>query len=166
MGSLQPGRGWWDWVWRENHSVEIRYLWLRGEREKRHREPSPGSDQLLPRRLFSFSVYNWKKFSSGTYIFTYEQKTFISPMQDYILVKNLHAMRETWVQSLGWEDPLEEGIVTHSSLLAWRIPMDWGAWWATTHEVVGSDTAEQLSTANWFQLHRHELGQISAHPGP
>ena len=45
-------------------------------------------------------------------------------MQDYILVKNLHAMRETWVQSLGWEDPLEEGIVTHSSLLAWRIPMD------------------------------------------
>ena len=38
------------------------------------------------------------------------------------LVKNLPAMRETWVRSLGWEDPLEEGKVTHSSILAWRIP--------------------------------------------
>ena len=38
------------------------------------------------------------------------------------LVKNLSAMRETWVQSLGWEDPLEKGKATHSSILAWRIP--------------------------------------------
>ena len=38
------------------------------------------------------------------------------------MVKNLPAIRETWVQSLGWEDPLEEGMATHSSLLAWRIP--------------------------------------------
>ena len=38
------------------------------------------------------------------------------------LVKNLPAMRETWVQSLGWEDPLEKGRATHSSILAWRIP--------------------------------------------
>ena len=37
-------------------------------------------------------------------------------------VKNLPAMLETWVQSLGWEDPLEEGMATHSSVLAWRIP--------------------------------------------
>ena len=37
-------------------------------------------------------------------------------------------MRETWVQSLGWEDPLEEGMATHSSILAWRTPMDRGAW--------------------------------------
>ena len=37
--------------------------------------------------------------------------------------------RETSVQSLGQEDPLEEGIVIHSSILAWRIPMDRGAWW-------------------------------------
>jgi len=37
-------------------------------------------------------------------------------------VKNLPAMRETWVQSLGWEDPLEKGTTTHSSILAWRIP--------------------------------------------
>ena len=38
------------------------------------------------------------------------------------LVKNLPAMWETWVQSLGWEDPLEKGKATHSSILAWRIP--------------------------------------------
>ena len=38
------------------------------------------------------------------------------------LVKNLPAMRETWVQSLGWEDPLEKGKATHSSILAWKIP--------------------------------------------
>ena len=38
------------------------------------------------------------------------------------IVKNLPAMRETWVQSLGWEDPLGEGMATHSSILAWRIP--------------------------------------------
>ena len=44
------------------------------------------------------------------------------------MVKNLPAMWETWVRSLGWEDPLEEGMVTHSSILAWRIPMDRGVW--------------------------------------
>ena len=38
------------------------------------------------------------------------------------LVKNLPAIRKTWVQSMGWEDPLEKGKATHSSILAWRIP--------------------------------------------
>ena len=38
------------------------------------------------------------------------------------MVKNLPAMQETWVRSLGWEKPLEEGMTTHSSILAWRIP--------------------------------------------
>ena len=38
------------------------------------------------------------------------------------MVKNLPAMQETWVQSLGWEDPLEKRMATHSSILAWRIP--------------------------------------------
>ena len=37
-------------------------------------------------------------------------------------IKHLLAIRETWVQSLGWEDPLEKGMATHSSILAWRIP--------------------------------------------
>ena len=39
-----------------------------------------------------------------------------------LLVNNLPAMQETWVQPLGWEDPLEKGMATHSSILAWRIP--------------------------------------------
>ena len=38
------------------------------------------------------------------------------------VVKNLPAMQETWVPSLGWEDPLKKGMATHSSVLAWRIP--------------------------------------------
>ena len=42
------------------------------------------------------------------------------------LVKNPPEMRETWVQSLGWEDPLEKGKATHSSSLTWRIPCPWG----------------------------------------
>ena len=41
---------------------------------------------------------------------------------DWDLVKNLPAMRETWILSLGWEDPLEKGKPTHSSVLAWRTP--------------------------------------------
>ena len=43
------------------------------------------------------------------------------------LIKNLPSMQETWVQSLGWEDPLEKGTAIHSSILAWRIP--WTSPW-------------------------------------
>ena len=56
---------------------------------------------------------------------------------------NSLAMQETQeiqVQSLGQEDPLEEGMATHSSLLAWRIPMDRGAWWVIVHRVAKSHT--------------------------
>ena len=45
------------------------------------------------------------------------------------MVKNLPAMWETWIRSLGWTDPPKEGMETHSSILAWRIPMGRGAWW-------------------------------------
>ena len=51
------------------------------------------------------------------------------------LAKNLPAMRETWVRSLGWEDPLEEGMATHSRILAWENSMDRGAWRATARGV-------------------------------
>ena len=51
-------------------------------------------------------------------------------------------MQETWIQSLGWEDLLEKGMVTHSSIIAWRNSMDRGAWWATVHGV----------TKSWAQL--------------
>ena len=53
-------------------------------------------------------------------------------------VKNLPAMQETWVQSLGQEDPLEEGMATHSSILAWRIPVDREAWRAIVHGLAKS----------------------------
>ena len=56
------------------------------------------------------------------------------------MVKNPPAMWETWVQSLGWEDSLEKEMATYSSILAWRIPRDRGAWWATVHGVTQSWT--------------------------
>ena len=51
------------------------------------------------------------------------------------IVKNPPSMWETWVWSLGWEDPLEEGMATHFSILAWRIPTDSEAWRAAVHGV-------------------------------
>ena len=56
------------------------------------------------------------------------------------MVKNTPVMLETWVQSLGWEDPLDGGMAIHSNILAWRIPMDRGDWWATVHAVTKSWT--------------------------
>ena len=47
------------------------------------------------------------------------------------LVKNLPAKQETWVRSLGWEEPLEKGKATHSSILAWRIPWTVFSLWVT-----------------------------------
>ena len=62
------------------------------------------------------------------------------------MIKNLPAKWETWVQSLGWEDPLEKGMATLSSILAWRIPMDRGAWPAAVHGGrKESDMTDQLS---------------------
>ena len=58
-------------------------------------------------------------------------------------VKNLPAMQDTWDQSLGWGDPLEEDMATHSSILAWRIPMNRGGWLSKAHGVTKSCT--QLS---------------------
>ena len=56
------------------------------------------------------------------------------------LVKNLPAMRDTWVPSLGGEDPLEEGMATHSTVLAWRLALDRGAWRAIVYGVAKSRT--------------------------
>ena len=51
------------------------------------------------------------------------------------MVKNPLAIRETWVLSLSWEDPLGEGTGTYSSFLVWRIPLDRGAWQAIVYGV-------------------------------
>ena len=58
------------------------------------------------------------------------------------MVKNPHAMQQTWVLSLNWEDPLEKGMATHSCTLVWILPMDRGAWRATVYGV----------TKNWTGL--------------
>ena len=50
------------------------------------------------------------------------------------MIKNLPAMQETWDGSLGWDDPLEEDTITHSSILAWRILMDKGTWQTTVQK--------------------------------
>ena len=57
------------------------------------------------------------------YPFQYSWASLVAQM-----LKNLPAMWETWVQALGWEDPLEEGMATQSSIFAWTTPMDRGAW--------------------------------------
>ena len=56
------------------------------------------------------------------------------------MVKKLPAVWETWVRSLGWEDPLGKEMATRSNILAWKNPMDRGAWWATFHGVAKSQT--------------------------
>ena len=68
------------------------------------------------------------------------------------MVKNPPAMLEIRVRSLGWEDPLEEGMATHSRILAWRIPLDRCAWQATVQSSQKSDMTEQLSSAQHRQL--------------
>ena len=52
--------------------------------------------------------------------------------------KNPPIVQETWVRSLGWEYPLEECMATLSSILAWRIPIDRGAWWSSVHRDANS----------------------------
>ena len=77
-------------------------------------------------------------------------------------VKKLPAVpetQETWVQSLGWEDPLEKGMTTHSSILAWKNPMDRGAWRATVERVKELDMTEQLNKHTYLAsiYHRARL---------
>ena len=67
-------------------------------------------------------------------------------------------MQETWVQSLGWEDPLEKEMATHFIILAWEIPLDRGAWWTTVCGVTNSQTrlstqALELSFSRSLRLH-------------
>ena len=71
------------------------------------------------------------------------------------MVKNLPAMWEAWFQSLGWEDFLEEGMATHSSILAWRSPMDTRAWWATV--TVRHNRATKCGTMITLEIYEDDL---------
>ena len=62
----------------------------------------------------------WKFCKRPQYASVVPSCLWVSPVA--LTVKNLLAEQETWVQSLGWEDPLEKGMATHSSVLAWRVP--------------------------------------------
>ena len=78
-------------------------------------------------------------FTSWVALFTYRhivERPFLVAQA----VKNLPAIQETRVRSLGWKDSLEKGIATHSGILAWEF-MDRGAWWTTVHRVTEQDTA-------------------------
>ena len=70
------------------------------------------------------------------------------------LVKNLPATQETWVWSLGWEDPLEKGKATHSSIRAWRIP--WTVW-STGSPRVGHDWGTFTFLVLWFHSLAHTI---------
>ena len=74
------------------------------------------------------TVWNRKKDQHSTFLFSLIQDLRASLVAQ--LVKNLPVMWETWVQSLGWEDPLEKGMTIQSSILAWRIPLNGGDWQA------------------------------------
>ena len=67
------------------------------------------------------------------------------------MVKNLPGVQETWVLSMGWEDPLEEGMATHSSIPAWRIPRTEESG-GLVHGVAGSDTTEHASGQYRFKV--------------
>ena len=90
---------------------------------------------------------------SGTQLSDFD---FASPLVAQT-VKNLPAMWETWVRYLGWEDRLEQGMATHSSILAWRIPMDRGAWRTTVHGVAQSQTrlSNQTQHSTLSHLNHH-----------
>ena len=83
-------------------SVSVYWIWVGLSFFLMNRKPSNG-DELLPGDLMSNVFYSWASLVAQ-------------------LVKNPPAVLETWVRSLGWEDPLEKGTATHAGILAWRIP--------------------------------------------
>ena len=112
---------------------------------------------------FLYFVYSLILFISVTFSdFNKKNKQSVACIWYYIIdkwafwvaqmVKNLPAMGKTWVRSLGWENPMEEGMATHSSILTWRIPIDRGAWQATVHGVKKSWT--------WLSNSAQHVGEV------
>ena len=66
------------------------------------------------------------------------------------MIKNLLAMPETWAQSLGWEDPLDKGMATHSSVLAWRFPQTEEPGGQQSMGLQESDMTEPLTLTHFF----------------
>ena len=112
-----------------SHQTSFKFFLSQGYSRKHGLLPDSSNEETLRKVLLREVWARWQEriwLSENTYgcVFTVVQ-----------LVKNLPGMQETWIRSLGWKDPLEKGMATHSSILAWRIPMDRGAWRATVHGV-------------------------------
>ena len=73
------------------------------------------------------------------------------------LVKNPPAMRETWIRSLGWEDPLEKGKATHSSILAWRLPWTVDSLWGCEESDTTTFPLLNMVNGNWLSGQRIRL---------
>ena len=86
------------------------------------------------------------------------------------MVTNLPAIQETWIPSLGWEDPLEEGMATHSSILAWRIPrteeprgLQSMGWQRAGHDWAGMGMrAKGMMSYAYFRIHCKGLGSLES----
>ena len=106
----------------------------------------------------------WNQFWTSWWLFSSETHSLLKTLKGsgsslvVQLVKNPPEVQETWVQSLGREDPLEEGMATHSSILAWRIPMDRGAWWTTVCGVTKSQTQLSDSAQHMSKTLGTEIG--------
>ena len=79
-------------------------------------------------------------------------------------------MQELQVRSLAWENPLEKEMATHSSILAWRIPMDRGAWWAAVYGVAQSRTrlkrlSNSSSSLSKLNILIYKMGMNACHRG-
>ena len=130
----------WKCVWRR--PVSYKALW----------RPSPPLCCTLPwltASVTSMEPSVWRACITNLCLFSDKYTSQVAQW-----VKNLPAMQETQemqVRSLGWEDPLEEGMATLCTVLAWRIPMDRGAWSVTDHSVTKSQRPlKRLSTHKCF----------------
>ena len=108
-----------EWVWGpEEYSMFVEWVWVRWSRASWL--------LLFSHSVISDSVTPWTAAHQAPLSFTVFRirLRFTSTGASLVaqLVKNLPAMPESWVRSLGWEDPLEKGKATHCSILAWRIP--------------------------------------------
>ena len=104
------------------------------------------STELLGRKVMTnlHNILKSRDITSLTEVHIVKAMVFLWAFLVAQLVKNPLAMWETWIRPLGWEDPLEKGKATQSSVLAWRIP-----WTVLVHGVTESDMTEQLSLSLW-----------------
>ena len=110
-----------------------RMRWLDGITDSMDMNLSKLQELVMDREAWCAAVHRLAK--SWTRLSNWTERNHWVGFPETQTIKNLPKMQETCVQSLGWEDPLEEGRVTHSCVLSWRIPMDKRAWWTTVHGV-------------------------------